>query len=289
MALRSILFVPGDSEKKLARAADAGADALVLDLEDSVAPARKDAARTLVSERLGARGVGDILWVRINPEDSGEMAQDLALIVPRAPDAIMVPKVSGPADIARLDTLVSEHEERAGLARGHIKVVPVATETGASIFGIGGFDPRTPRLLGLTWGAEDLAAAVGAQSNRNEQGELTSLYRLARDLCLAASAKAECIAIDTASISIADLDAVKRECAVARRDGFTAKLAIHPAQVPIINDTFAVTPAELAQARAVVEAFDADPELGTIQLDGRMIDIPHLKQARRILGQAGAA
>ena len=283
MSERSILFVPGDSAKKIARAADCQADAIVFDLEDSVAPSRRAQARAMVRAALDARAGSHRYWVRINALDSAEALADLAAVVGGAPDVILLPKAGGASDVIQLHHHLSALEVRDGVAPGSIKVVGVATETGAAIFGLGSYTPACPRLRGLTWGAEDLATAVGAVSNSDEQGRLTPLYEMARGLCLAAAAAAGVDPIDTAFMDIRDLDALARNCAAARRDGFRAKLAIHPEQVPVINATFTPTPAEVERARKIVDAFATDPDVGVIQLDGRMVDRPHLEQARRIL------
>lgn len=286
MSLRSILFVPGDSERKLARSAECPADAIVLDLEDSVTPGQKAVARVQVRAALEKR-VGDRrYWVRINALDSGLALADLAAIVGGAPDAILLPKASSAADVERLDNHLGALEAREGLAEGAVKVAVVATESGAAMFGLGSYRPGCPRLIGLTWGAEDLAAAVGASSNSDAAGRLTPLYEMARGLCLAAAAAAEVQPIDTAFMGISDLDVLAENCAAARRDGFRGKLAIHPAQVPVINRAFTPTAAELEEARRIAAAFAAQPDVGAFQLDGRMIDIPHLRQAERVLALA---
>ena len=283
MTERSILFVPGDSAKKIARAADCQADAIVLDLEDSVAPSRRAQARALVRAALDVRTGSHRHWVRINALDSAEALADLAAVVGGAPDVIVLPKARGSSDIIQLHHHLSALEVRDGVPPGSIKVVAVATETGAAIFGLGSYTPACPRLAGLTWGAEDLASAVGAVSNSDEQGRLTPLYEMARGLCLAAAAATGVEPIDTACMDIRDLDALARNCAAARRDGFRAKLAIHPDQVPVINATFTPTPAEVEHARKIVDAFATDPDIGVIQLDGRMVDRPHLEQANKTL------
>jgi citrate lyase subunit beta/citryl-CoA lyase len=283
MMLRSMLFVPGDSEKKIARAAESGADALILDLEDSVASNRKQAAREMTRARLEGRDPeGPQLWVRINPLDSADALLDLSVIVAGRPDAIVVPKVNNAAELGTLNAYLDALETREALPRGSIGAVAVATETAAAMFNLGTYAPSTPRLAGLTWGAEDLAAVIGAASNSDAHG-LTPLYQLARSLCLAAAANARVQAIDTACMTLHDDEALEHECAAARRDGFSAKLAIHPAQVAVINRMFSPSEAEIEQARAIIAAFEANPDLGTFQLNGRMIDIPHLKQARNIL------
>jgi citrate lyase subunit beta/citryl-CoA lyase len=281
--LRSLLFVPGDSEKKMLRAQACGADALILDLEDSVAPDRKAAARDIVRARLAARAAGGPqLWVRINPLDGAEALHDLSAIVAGRPDVLMVPKVSHASELGVLNAYLDALETHENLPCGGIGVVAVATETPAALFNLGSYAPAPPRLAGLTWGAEDLAAAIGAVANSDAHG-LTPLYQLARSLCLAAAAQAGVVAIDTACMSLNDVAALEAECTAARRDGFRGKLAIHPAQVAVINAQLSPGEAEIAQARSIVAAFEANPDLGTFQLNGQMIDIPHLKQARNLL------
>ncbi|HTT82869.1 MAG TPA: CoA ester lyase [Rhizomicrobium sp.] len=288
MTIRSLLFVPGDSEKKIAKAGSGPADALILDLEDSVAPERKAFARGRVAEYLFAHSAARAqkLWVRINPLDTPEALTDLAAIVRGRPDGLLLPKASGAQDVVLLDHYLNALETRDGLPRGGIKVVVVATETGAAMFGLGTYSKSTPRLAGLTWGAEDLAAAVGASSNSDANGELTLLFRMARALCLAASAAADVEPVDTAYMGIGDPQGLKKVCDEARRDGFRSKMAIHPDQVEIINAAFTPSDAEIAHAQRVCDLFAANPGAGTLKLDGRMLDIPHLKQARRVLALA---
>jgi len=223
------------------------------------------------------------LWVRINPLDTPEALYDVAAVVAGRPDAILLPKASGACDVERLDRYLSSLEVREGAPLGEIKVVVVATETGAAMFGLGTYSKTTPRLLGLTWGAEDLSAAAGAASNSDEHGELTLLYRMARGMCLAAAAAADVEAVDTAYMKISDTEGLRRVCNEARRDGFRSKMAIHPDQVAIINESFSPSEAEVEWAREVCDLFAANPGAGTLKLDGRMLDIPHLKQARRVL------
>jgi len=285
MTVRSMLFVPGDSEKKLAKGAGTMADALILDLEDAVAAARKPAARETVLAFLKEHPTPrkQKLWVRINSVDTREAVADLDGVVAGAPDAILLPKASGAADVEALDRLIAPREARAGLPAGAIEAFVVATETGAAIFGLGTYSKTTPRLAGLTWGAEDLSAAVGAFSNSDENGNLTHLYLLARSLCLAASAAAEVQAIDTVYTKIGDVEGLCRVCNEARRDGFRGKMAIHPDQVDIINAAFTPSDAEIAHARKIVDLFAANPGVGTLALEGRMLDRPHLTQAERVL------
>ena len=289
--LRSFLFVPGDSEKKLAKGQASGADALILDLEDSVAPARKALARDLVTEYLLARRAGSgsdhgpQSWVRINPLDEGGVA-DLAGIVRPGLAGIMVPKIDGPADVIRLGHCLDVLEARDGLDPGLIRILPVATETARSPFGIGRFaDHPLPRLYGLTWGAEDLATALGASTNRDETGAFTFTFRVVRSLCLMAAKAAGVEAIETLYSDFRDADGLAASSMEAAREGFTGRLAIHPDQVAGINRAFSPSEADVAHARRVLEAFAAQPDAGTVGLDGRMLDIPHRKQAERTLAR----
>lgn len=285
MTTRSMLFVPGDSEKKLVKAAGGESDALILDIEDSVAPERKAMARDMVGAYLKSQSGTrkQKLWVRINPLDTSDALPDLAAVVAGRPDVLLLPKAAGADDVVLLDHYLKALETREGVTVGAIKVVVVATETGAAMFGLGSYSKNTPRLQGLTWGAEDLSAAVGASSNSDEKGQLTPLYITARALCLAAAAAADVEAVDTAYMGIGDPDGLCRVCNEARRDGFRSKMAIHPDQVAIINEAFSPSAAEIAHAKKIVDLFAANPGAGTLKLDGRMLDIPHLKQAKRVL------
>ena len=290
--LRSLLFVPADSEKKLGKADGAGADALILDLEDSVAPERKPAARELASAFLRERpraGRTAELWVRINPLDSGLALADLAAVVPAAPDGVMLPKPEGAADVERLGHYLDALEAQAGLEPGAIAVIPVATETAAAPFALGSYGASRPkRLRALTWGAEDLSAALGASTNMDPAGGWALTYRLARSLTLLAAHAAGVQAVETLSVDFRDEDGLRASCRAARAEGFTGRLAIHPAQVAPINESFTPSPAELEHARRVLAAFAAAPGAGVVGLDGRMLDIPHLKQAQGLLAQAEA-
>lgn len=283
--LRSLLFVPGDSERKLAKSEGIPADAIILDLEDSVAQENKAAARQLAREFLLARR-GERrqqLWVRINPLDRQEAGADLAAVMPAAPDGIMLPKACSPEDVEllgrRMGTYEAEHEMQVGATR----ILPLVTETPAALFSLGEYSKVGKRLAGLSWGAEDLAAAIGATANREANGDWTSPYRMVRNLCLFAAHAAQVEAIDTIHAKFRDADGLARSCAEARRDGFSGKLAIHPAQVEVINQAFTPGEEEIANARRVVDLFEAHPGAGTLALDGVMLDIPHLKQARKIL------
>ena len=284
MTLRSMLFVPGDSERKLAKAASSGADALILDLEDSVAPTRTAAARGLVLEYLQSHANrSQQLWVRINPLDTPAALLDLMVVAGR-PSGVMVPKVNSGADVVQLTHYLAALEVREGVPLGNTKVLPVASETAASMFSLGSYTQCGPRLAGITWGAEDLAAALGASSNRRRDGEYDTIYQMARALCLAGAAAASVQAIDTIWANFADLDGLAQDAADARRAGFSGKMAIHPGQVAVINAAFTPTEAELAWSRRVVQVFADNPGMGTVGLEGKMLDMPHLKQARRVLG-----
>lgn len=288
-ALRSMLFIPGDSDKKLAKADTCGADALILDLEDSVVPANKPLARQLVAEFLRARPQAkrtSQIWVRINPFDTGLTLDDLAGVIASGPDGIMQPKTDRPADVLRLSYYLDALEAQNGIEPGAISIIPVATETAVAPFHLGQFaDAGLTRLTGLTWGAEDLASAIGASTNRDADGEWGFTYKMARSLCLLAAHASGVAAIDTLHADFRDDDGLRRSCRASRAEGFSGRLAIHPAQVAIINACYLPSDEEIAHARAVLAAFAANPDAGTVGLDGKMIDIPHKKQAERILGQ----
>ncbi|TDH62795.1 CoA ester lyase [Dankookia rubra] len=280
---RSWLFVPGDSERKLQKGGESGADALILDLEDAVAAGRRPLARGMIREYLGAKARRPQLWVRINPLD-GEGLADAAAVVRAAPDGLVVPKVGGPAELLRVSHWLDALEAREGLPPGGIRLLSVATETAAAVLGLSDYARiPVPRLHGLTWGAEDLAAALGASSNQDAGGGLSLTYRIARSACLVAAVAAGAQPIDTLEPDFRDEAALHAACAAAHREGFTGKIAIHPAQVAPINAGFQPTAEEVAFARRVVEAFAANPGIGTVGMDGRMLDMPHLRQAERVL------
>ena len=289
MAPRSFLFVPGDSERKMAKAETTAAHALVLDLEDSVAADRHDAARLMVGEYLLAHPdrTKQQLWVRINPIHSEKALADLAGIVAGGPDGVLLPKCGSGADVALLDHYLTALEAREGVASGSIRVMPVATETPVSVFGLGSYSNVSPRLHGLTWGAEDLSTAVGASTNRGEDAAYGFTYQLARSLCLLGAKAAGVHAVDTILANFHDSEALRTEVRRARQEGFTAKFAIHPNQLEIINAGFQPDDGEIEHARAVVAAFKASENIGTIQVDGIMVDKPHLTQAIQILEAAG--
>lgn len=291
MTPRSWLFIPGDSDRKLGKADDAGADALILDLEDSVAPSGKAAAREKVRGFLDARPPGrrrSALWVRINPLDDAALL-DLAAVAGGSPDGIMLPKIDGPADVLRLSHGLDTLEAREGIVAGHIRILPVATETAAAPFGLGGFATAgLSRLVGLTWGAEDLSAALGASTNQDATGAWELTFRLVRSLTLLAAKAAGVQAIETLYVDFRDDAGLRTSSQAAAREGFTGRIAIHPAQVAGINAAFSPSEADLAHARRVLDAFAAQGGAGTVGLDGKMLDIPHLRQAQAVLARARA-
>jgi len=279
--MRSLLFAPGGSAKMMAKAVAGDADAVILDLEDAVHPDRKEDARGLVVEALTAASrSGPRLYVRVNPLDSPWCRGDLDTVLPLRPHGIMLPKLLGPQDLDRLDALISEREPRGAL--GTTKVIPVCTETAAATLSLVATSWRHQRLAGLLWGGEDLAADIGATANRDSSGAYTAPFALARSLCLLAARAAGVLPIDAVYIDFRDPDGLAREADAARRDGFSAKAAIHPSQVAIINRAFSYTEAERDWAQRVVNALEASGS-GVVQIDGVMIDAPHLAQARRIL------
>jgi citrate lyase subunit beta / citryl-CoA lyase len=288
--MRSLLFVPADGGKKLDKAFGSGADAIIVDLEDSIVPERKAAARASAAAYLREatkNAERPRLVVRINGLQTGLIDDDLDAIVPACPDAIMLPKAEGGASIIHCDAKLTAREAIHGLDDGHIKIVAIATETAASLFVAGTYGGASERLTGLSWGAEDLSAELGAEANRNADGNFLDPYRLARVLCLSGAAAAKIDAIDTVYIDFRNDAGLRRECEDARRDGFAGKLAIHPAQVPTINEVFTPTPEAIATAHAIVAAFASAPAAGTIGINGIMYDRPHLARAMRLLARAG--
>jgi citrate lyase subunit beta/citryl-CoA lyase len=290
--IRSFLFIPGDSEKKLGKADTSGADALILDLEDSVAPANKPRARELVPEFLSARPRGarrSELWVRVNPLDTDFALLDLAAVVAAGPDGLMLPKANGPQDVLQLSHYLDALEIQGGVERGSIKILPVATETPIAPFRLGDYaSAGLERLLGLTWGAEDLSTAVGASTNLDQSGQWAMTYQMVRSLTLLAARAAGVQAIDTLFVDYRDDAGLRASSRASRAEGFTGRIAIHPAQVAGINESYMPSAAEIEHAQRVIAAFEAAPGAGTVGLDGKMIDIPHLKQAQRVLEQAAA-
>ena len=290
MTLRSWLFVPGDSEKKLAKGATSGADALIIDLEDSVAAARRPLARDLTMDYLQDTDRSRCQhYVRINPLDSDDALRDLAGVVGGRPDGLILPKAETAADVDRLSHYLEALEVAQEIALGAVKIFAIATETPGAMLSLDTYRNANPRLAALSWGAEDLSAAVGASTNCDDSGQLTAPYILARSLCLMAAYAAGVQAVDTVYTDFRDDAGLVESSNHARRDGFTGKIAIHPRQVPIINDAFTPSAAELAHAQAVIDLFAANPDAGTLSLDGKMIDMPHLTQAKRIIALAEQA
>ncbi len=291
MPVRSWLFVPGDSEKKLGKAIGTGADMLILDLEDSVAAENKAAAREMTGAWLaahreqvtGGKRIGR--WVRINALDSRQWREDLLAVLPGAPDGIMLPKSAGPESVQQLSAEIYELESRSGLAPNAVKIMPLVSETASAALTIANYAAAAmPRLAGLTWGAEDLSAALSATRKRDQDGRWTDTFRFARTQTLLAAHARGVMAIDTLHADFADAKGLKRAAEEARADGFAGMLAIHPAQIEIINAAFTPSEDELAEARAIVAAFKQNPGVGTLQIDRRMIDRPHYKLALRVLG-----
>jgi citrate lyase subunit beta/citryl-CoA lyase len=277
---RSYLFVPADSERKMKKASDVGADALILDLEDSVAPDSRPAARELSRDYLVDR---EKVWVRINPVASEDAAADLEAIMPSAPTGIVLPKSRGADDVIRLAAMLDTLERTHGIEAGRTCILPICTETPDALFTLGSYAGCSPRLVAMSWGAEDLSAAVGASARRNDSGDWLPPYELARSLCLFGAAAAEVAAIDTVYTDFRDEKGLANYAANARRDGFSGMLAIHPEQVDVINRAFVPTTAELKRAKRIVALFAENPGAGTLGMDGEMIDRPHLVQAERIL------
>jgi citrate lyase subunit beta/citryl-CoA lyase len=283
LTMRSWLFAPGDSERKMTKAVASAADVVLLDLEDAVTPANKLAARTMIHDFLQANGADRArIWVRVNPLDGPHTLTDLAAIMPARPGGIMLPKVSGRQDVERLDHYLSAFEAAHGIPAGSTPVIVLVTETAESMFHTGDYK-NAPRVVALTWGAEDLADSIGAASNCNADGSYSFTYELARSMCLLGAASAGVTAIETIQADFRDLDALKTRAEKVRRDGYRGMLAIHPAQVDVINAAFAPTADDVAEAQQIVELFAANPSAGTIAFKGGMLDRPHLSRAQRML------
>ena len=285
MILRSLLCVPADSEKKLTKALTSPADALILDLEDSVAPQNKVKARGLACEYLKGQHAQSI-WVRINPIVGADYRPQLEEVAAAAPAGIVVPKADGPDVLRILDSYLTNIEIAYGLPQGGIKLIPIATETPLAIMSLMDYRNPPPRLTALTWGAEDLSAELGATTNRDTDGEFTFTYQMVRSLALIAAKAAGVAAIETLHADFRNAKALGRVARAARRDGFCGMLAIHPDQVAVINDAFTPSTEDIAQARRVVAAFAEGA--GVASLDGRMLDKPHLVQAKNVLANADA-
>ena len=281
--IRSFLFVPADSERKMQKAASVGADALILDLEDSVAAAARPDARVMAREYLEGK---DNIWVRINPIDTDDAKADLIGVMPSAPAGIVLPKPRSATAAIELDKILTEQESIHGIDVGKTQILPLCTEHPEALFTLNSYIGATPRLAGLSWGAEDLSAAVGASTNRDEAGNWLPTYEMARSFCLLAAAASEVAAFDTVFTDFKNDEGLRRYASNARRDGFSGMLAIHPAQVDSINAAFVPTAEELQHAARIVDLFEANPGAGTIGMDGKMIDRPHLVQAKRLLEMA---
>lgn len=284
--IRSILFVPADSEKKIAKGLGTRADAIVFDLEDSVMPARKSEARRVMAEVLAQRpdGYAGQLWVRINPLSTGMAIEDLCAVLTPHLDGIILPKCTGPRDVTTASNYIDALATKAGLQDDRIGILAVVTETAASPFALGDYAKyHLPRLWGMTWGAEDLGSAVGAATNKTPSGEWAFTYRMVRSQCLLAAKASGVQCIETLYVDYRDTEGLHASCIEARREGFTGRFAIHPAQVDAINDAFMPTPEEVERAKRIIAAFDANQGSGTVGMDGEMLDIPHLNQARHLL------
>ena len=280
MILRSLLFVPADSEKKLAKAGSSPADALILDLEDSVAADSRPAARALVKAFM-QDAHAQAIWVRINPLGSEDFIRDIEAVTASSPAGYVVPKPDGPHALNVIDAHLITRETQAGLPHGAIKLLPVATETPAATLSLQDYRSPPPRLAAMTWGAEDLSAALGAVANRDEHGEFLFTYRVVRSLCLIAAKAADVPAIETLHADFRDAKGLERAARAAQREGFAGMLAIHPGQVETINKAFTPSESDVAHARKVVAAFAGGA--GVASLDGKMLDQPHLKQAKHVL------
>ena len=289
--MRSLLFVPADGGSKLDKAMASGADAVIIDLEDSISPERKDVARAAALDFLKAHRAKKErprLLVRINGLDTGMTDADLDAIVAGAPDAVLFPKAEGGVSLVHVDAKLTAREAIAGLPEGSIKVLAQNVESAVGMFLAGTFRESSKRLIGMTWGPEDLSAELGAETNREADGSLTEPYRLARSMCLYGAAAAKVPAIETIYVDFRNLEALRRDTELARRDGFTGRLAIHPAQVPVINEVFTPSAVQIEKAKAIVAAFAAQPGAGADGIDGKMYDRPHLARAKALLERTKA-
>jgi citrate lyase subunit beta/citryl-CoA lyase len=286
--MRSLLFVPGDSARKLEKGLGSGADALIIDLEDSVALSAKEEARRVTLgflKEAAAQTARPRLFVRVNGLTTGLTDADLDGVMAGAPDGIVLPKTIGGPDVSHLGAKLAVREAETGLEDGRTRIVAIATENARGVFALGTFGGASHRLQAITWGGEDLSADIGAEANRDERGLYTDPYRLARAMTLLGAAAAEVDAVDSVYTNFRDMEGLAAECREARRDGFVAKMAIHPAQVPVINEAFTPSEEALAKARAVVAAFEQNPGAGVVGIEGEMLDRPHLKRAERVLAR----
>jgi citrate lyase subunit beta/citryl-CoA lyase len=289
--MRSLLFVPGDSERKLEKGFGAGADVVIVDLEDSVAAANKSAARDVAARFISSQKqqTRSAIYVRVNDLSTGFTDADLAALVPAKPDGIMLPKSNTGQDVQQLAVKLRVHEAESGLPDGGIKILPIITETATGVLAAASYAGASARLAGVTWGAEDLSAAIGARSTRDENGRYTDVFRLARAMTVLAAGAAEVAAVDTVFPDFRDMAAFEKECREAERDGFTGKMAIHPAQVPVINAAFTPSAEAVGLSQAIVDAFAAAGNPGVVGIGGKMYDRPHLRLAERLLARARAA
>lgn len=287
--MRSLLFVPADSERKLSKALSTGADALILDLEDSVVAEHRPQARALAAEFIkSARDTPGrpLLYVRVNPLDSADVEADIAGVMPAGPDGIVQPKPNSGQDVHRLSIALGHAEERAGLRDRPVRILPIVTETPASVLQLSTYIGASSRTIGMSWGAEDLSAVVGSLLSRRAGRGLSSPYRLVRDLCLLTAAAADVEPIDTVFVDFRDEAGLRRECEEAAQDGFTGKMAIHPDQIAVINEMFTPSAIEIEHAQTIIRAFAENPGAGVASLNGKMLDQPHLKLAKKVLARA---
>lgn len=278
--MRCLLFIPADSERKLDKARSIDVDGLILDLEDAVAADRRDVARDMAADALAGL---DNAWVRINPWQTEDAEKDLAAIMPRTPAGIVLPKPASVDDVRALSARLDELEQAHGIAAGSTRIISLCTERVSALFSLGDYRGASKRLAALSWGAEDLAAELGATANRDAEGRWLPPYEMARSLCLFAAHAAEVAALDTVYTDFRDADGLRDYARRAARDGFSGMLAIHPAQVDIIQQTFTPSPQDVDHARRVVALFDDNPGAGVLSMDGRMLDRPHYINARRVL------
>ena len=288
--MRSLLFVPGDDERKIAKALDSTADALILDLEDAVAPQRKAAAREVCASVLRSAKTSKALFVRINALDTADAAHDLNAIVAAKPFGVVLPKCRHGEDVHRLASALDTAEVQAQIEPRQIRILSIVTETAGSLFGLGTYaEASSPRLFGMMWGGEDLAADIGAVANRDASGRYTAPYELARALCLLGAAAASVVPVDAVYTNFRDPEGLRAEALEGLRSGFGAKAAIHPAQVDVINEAFTPSASDVQSAKRVIAAFESAGGAGVAAIDGRMLDRPHLRSAQRVLERARGA
>ena len=291
--MRSLLFIPADDEKKLGKGMATGADALLLDLEDAVSAPRKAAARALCAQYIAdTRGLEGrpLLYVRINALDTSLWEEDVAAVAGARPDGILLPKARSGEDVHKLSIALNHGEEKAGAPTGSTRIIALVTETPISLLQLHTYVGSSTRLEGVTWGAEDLSAVLGARTNREDDGRAwTSPYMLARNLCLFTAAAANAQPIDTVFVNFRDEEGLRRECREAVRDGFTGKMAIHPNQVAVMNEVFTPSADEVAQSEEIIKLFADNPDAGALAYRGQMVDRAHVARAERIVARAKTA